>query len=38
MIGGVRFGEVIGIEEALTAAAIFAGVYLTTHGGLREPD
>lgn len=36
MIGGVLcFGEVIGIMELLGAAAIFGGVYLTTHGGLR---
>lgn len=36
MIGGVLcFGEIIGIEELLGAAAIFAGVYLTTHSGLR---
>ena len=36
MIGGVLcFGEVIGIMELLGAAAIFGGVSLTTHGGLR---
>ena len=28
-------GEVIGIMELLGAEAIFGGVYLTTHGGLR---
>lgn len=36
MIGGVLcFGEVIGFKEIAGAAAIFAGVYLTTHGGLK---
>lgn len=36
MIGGVLcFSEVIGVMELLGAAAIFAGVYLTTHSGLR---
>lgn len=36
MIGGVLcFGEVIGFKEIAGATAIFAGVYLTTHGGLK---
>ncbi|WP_432645941.1 DMT family transporter [Mitsuokella sp.] len=37
MIGGVLcFGEVIGFKELAGAAAIFAGVYLTTHSGLKS--
>lgn len=37
MLGGILcFGEVVGAQELTGAAAIFAGVYLTTHSGLKK--